>query len=338
GESIQDRAVMVFYSTAVNPTLLTDTMDRLLDNVNVTEGEPEMWVITLTGDPDHAIYNRNESAVLGANITRDDWYIVDHVNATLDMGTPGAPGDDVAVELLDDGIYPDQSQGDGFFSAYYNFTDSETTGEWNMTVRAYDVDGAFMNESYYIFNITSEFDVSIQIWNNTGIHRIENATVNVTNFRQDIQIPGATLNCTTAGDQIPPENVTDNGDGTYIVTFETPFDYGLYPLNCSAEKDGSWGFRAENYTVEAPDTNVSLTSDPDTYEAYNVTFYGNESFNLRVTLQNLENSTAYDANITLILPDNLSSNSTFEECGNILISLTCVRDFSITILNNSAPG
>jgi len=336
GQSIQDRAVMVFFHTVNSPNLLTDTSDRFMNNINITEGEPEFWVIALEPEPDHDIYNRNESAILGANTTRDDWSLVDHINATLDMGTPGSPGDDVTVQLLDDGAYPDPISGDGNYTAYYNFTNSETPGYWNMTVRTYDVDGSFLNESYYTFNMTVELHVNITIWNETGIYRVENATVNVTNFRQDITIPGATdINCTTAGDQVPPGNITDHGNGTYTVTFQTPFDYGLYPLNCSFGEDGSWGFTVENYTVEAPETKISVTPDPSTYQAYNVMFYDNESFNLKVTLHNLENSTAYEANITLDLPDNLSSNSTFEPCGKILIDLSCTKDFNITVLNNS---
>mgnify|MGYP000141371864 CR=1 FL=1 len=336
GGSIQDRAVMVFYHTVNSPTLLVDTKDRLMNNINITAGEAEMWVVTLSPEPDHDIYNRNESAILRSNLTRDDWGIVDHVNATLDMGTPGNPSDDVAIELLDDGYYPDQTSGDRYYAAYYNLSDSESVGYWNMTVRAYDIDGTLLNESYYTFNVTSEFVVSIDIWNDTGIYRIENATVNVTNLRGDIPIPKATLNCTTNYQQIPPENITDHNDGTYTVTFETPIDYGLYPLNCSAEKDGSWGFKVENYTVEAPETNISLTPSLALYHAYNVTYYSNESFDLEVTLQNIENSTAYTANISLILPPEFSANSTFEECGDIMISLSCTRDFNITILNNTA--
>jgi uncharacterized membrane protein len=336
GESIRDRAAMVFFHTVNSPNLLTDTRDRLMNNINITGGEPERWVITMEPEPDHDIYNRNESAILGANITRDDWSLVDHINATMDMGTPGSPGDDVAVQLRDDGACPDPVSGDGNYTAYYNLTDSEATGYWNMTVRAYDKDGTFLNESYYTFNLTSELDVNMTIWNETGICRVENATVNLTNFRHDISIPGATdINCTTAGDQIPPQNITDHGNGIYTVTFQTPFDFGLYPLNCSFGKDGSWGFSVENYTVEAPETNISVTTDPGLYHAYNVMFYENESFNLGVTLQNTENSTAYEANITLSLPANLSSNSSLEECGKILIDLSCIKHFNITVLNNS---
>lgn len=338
GESIQDRSFMVFSHTVNSPTLLQDTMFRLMNDINVTAGQAEMWVVTIEPEPDHGIYNRNESAIIGANITRDDWFIVDHLNATLDMGTPGSSADDVTIELLDDGACPDTSAGDGFYTAYYNLTDSENLGYWNMTVRAYDADKGLLNESYYTFNLTAEFNVEIDIWNNTGIWRVENATVNVTNYRQDIYIPGVTLNCTTDLEQIPSGNITDHGDGTYTVVFETPVDFGLYPLNCSAEKDGSWGFKIENYTVEAPNTSITLSTQPASFDSYNVTFYGNESFNLRVTLQNIENSTAYDANISLTLPGNISSNSTFEECGEILIALSCVKDFNITTLNNSAPG
>jgi uncharacterized membrane protein len=338
GESIQDRAIMVFYHTVNSPTLLPDTRDRLMNNVNISLGQPEMWVITVEPQPDHDIYNRNESAIMGANITRDDWSLVDYVNATLDMGTPAVSGDDVTIQLLDDGIYPDLTGGDDFYTSYYNFSDSETLGYWNMTVRAYDKDGSLLNESYYTFNVTAELWANITFWNQTGIYRVENATVNVTNFRQDIPIPNATtINCTAAGVQIPPGNITDHDNGTYTVTFQTPFDYGAYPLNCSFEKDGSWGFDLKNFTVESPETNISITPDPTIYHAYNVRFYDNESFNLKVTLKNIGNSSAYDLGFNFTLPSNLTSNYTSQAgyCGLLIIGDTCVRDFNITILNNS---
>jgi uncharacterized membrane protein len=338
GESIQDRSVLVFFHTINSPNLLTETRDRLMNNVNITEGEPEMWLITLEPKPDHGIYNRNESAILWANITRDDWFLVDHINATLDMGTPGSPGDDVTIQLLDDGLFPDPVLGDGNFTAYYNFTDSESLGYWNMTAMAYDSDGTLLNESYYTFNLTAEFWVNITFWNVTGIYRVDNATLNVTNFRQDIPIPNAAeINCTTNYEQIPPENITDHGNGTYTVTFQTPFNYGSYPLNCSFGKDGSWGFDVKNYNVEAPETNVSIITKPASYDAYNVRFYENESFDLRITLQNAGNSSTRDLIFNLSLPGNLTSNYTASAgyCGQLLIGENCTRDINITILNNS---
>lgn len=338
GESIQDKSVMVFYHTVNSPNLLPDTRDRLMNNVNITLGQPEMWVITVEPQPDHDIYNRNESAIMGANITRDDWNFVDHVNTTLDMGTPAVSGDDVTIQLLDDGNYPDQATGDDFYTAYYNFSDSETLGYWNMTVKAYDKDDSLLNESYYTFNLTAELWVNITFWNQTGIYRVENATLNVTNLRHDIPIPNATaINCTAAGVQVPTGNITDHDNGTYTVTFQTPFDYGAYPLNCSFEKDGSWGFDSKNFTVESPETNISITPDPAIYHAYNVRFYDNESFNLKITLKNIGNSSANDLTFNLTLPSNLTSNYTSQagDCKTRLIGESCVRDINITILNNS---
>jgi uncharacterized membrane protein len=338
GESIKDRAALIFFHTINSPDLLTDTRDRLVNNVNITEGEPELWLITPEPRPDHDIYNRNESAILATNITRDDWSLVDHVNATMDMGTPGVSGDDVTIQFLDDGVFPDPAAGDRNYTAYYNFSDSETPGYWNMTARAYDADGTLLNESYYTFNLTAELWVNITFWNVTGIYRVDNATLNVTNLRQDIPIPNAAeINCTTNYEQIPPENITDYNNGTYTVTFQTPYDYGAYPLNCSFGEDGSWGFDEKNYNVESPETNVSIIPDPALYNAYNVRFYENESFNLEIALHNIGNSSTRELNFTLDLPGNLSSNYTSSAgyCGQLLIGESCIRDFNITILNNS---
>ncbi|RLJ10054.1 MAG: hypothetical protein DRP15_01360, partial [Candidatus Aenigmatarchaeota archaeon] len=230
--------------------------------------------------------------------------------------------------------------GDYVFTNYYNLTNVSNTGVWNLTVKIYNKDGTFLNETYYLFNITSELYVNTTILNPTGLQdRIVNATVTVKNYRQDRYIPGANVTCKFDSTEVPQENITDNGDGTYNVTFQAPSQFGLYTLNCTARKDGNSGYGTDNFTSEAAKTNVSHLHEPQVFFSYNVTLYSSENFDLTVTLRNTGNSTAYQANFTITFPTNWTSNTTgFENCGTIMIDYTCVRTFNVTIPANTTPG
>ncbi len=337
--SIVITSAMVFGDTVDTPSLVQDVSHGLVNQVIITQQEAEKWIAIIDAKTEHTIYNRNESILIFGNSTFDPWEIISSMNATLDMGTPN-PADDQVVILYDDGTHGDQIAGDGIFSGYFNLTNTSSIGYWNVTVRAYDSNGLFLNESYYIFNITDQYYVNVSFDENNkiGLPRIANATVEVKNYRQDIWIPGATLNCTFDSTEVPQSNITDYGNGTYLVTFQTPSDYGIYTLNCTAEKDGNSGYGEDTFTVESPTTNVSITNKPQLYHAYNITLYNNESYVLTITLQNTGDSSAYDTNITLTLPQNWTSNSTFEHCGDILISAQCTKSFMITIPENETPG
>jgi len=328
-----------FVFTVYTESFVVDqTRDRLINPValNVSPGERlSTHVEPLTNYP---IYNRNETIIITGNVTFDPWSAVYSMNATLDRGTP-QQADDISMVLYDDGSHGDSQPGDYVFTNTYDLNNSENIGEWNLTITYYDQDDNYLNESYYLFNVTDQFYANLTISNPTGLPRIGNATFNVMNYRQSIPAPGATVNCTTNGVDLPPTNITDNGDGTYSINFSTPTDYGLFNMSCTAQKDGNNNTDEMYYTVEAPKTNLSIILQPSSYIAYNVTWYDNESFNLHLTINNTWQSNSYDTNVT-VTPSSgeIQSNITFTNCETIPISMQCNRDFNISILSTTSPG
>lgn len=342
-ESIVDVVAIVFGDTIKTPDIITDVRDRLMNPLNITVHAPEGWWIEIEpkmyniNDVDVTIFNRNESSLIEANITYDPFNFTTSVNATFNNGTVGT-SDDITIILYDDGTHGDQQVNDSVYTNYFNFSNDSTVGEWNFTVRIYDAEGYFLNETAYVFNITDIYNLTIKIWNSTGLPRTTNATLNLTNYIKDIMIPGANITCSYDSTSIPDQNITDLGDGTYNVTFYTGSTYGLYYLNCTATKDGNIGQEAEEFTVESPQTDVGIIKQPSVYELYNITYFNNESFDLRITMNNTGNSSAYDTNITLSLPLELVSNTSFYNVGDVLVETEEIRIFNVTILNNTQAG
>ncbi|MEM2963720.1 MAG: NEW3 domain-containing protein [Candidatus Anstonellales archaeon] len=333
---IENVFAIVFGHTVSTPNIMEDTKERLINEVNLTQYIPEKWVVNSYPITEHSVYNRNESVFVTGNITFDPWNITGKVNATFDMGTP-SPVDDQTIELDFNASYGNQTSGYKIFTGYFNLTNISEIGYWNITIKAYDSSGNYLNQSYYIFNVTSEYFANLTIQNPLGLpERVVYATLEVKNYRQDNWIAGASVNCSHSGTQVT--NITDNGNGTYSINFTAPSIYGLYTLNCSASKDGNFGYDTENFTVEAAKTNVSINVTPNQYDAGNVTLYGNETFSVNVTLTNQGNSSAYATNISLSLPANWTYYPPNESCGDIPISGFCEKIFIITIPANSSPG
>jgi uncharacterized membrane protein len=337
GSSITSVLAMVFGHTVSTPFIMEDTKELLLNDVNVTQWVPaEKWVVNTHPNTTHTIYNRNESIFITGNITFDPWNITQKANATLDMGTPSG-ADDQTVELAFNSSYGNQTDGYKLFTGEFNLANDSATGYWNVTLKAYDPSGYYLNESYLIFNVTALYSVNLTILNDLGMpDRIVYANIDVKNFREDIWIPGAPINCSYGAIQVT--NISDNGNGTYSVNFTSPSLYGLYSLNCSASKDGNLGYEAENFTVEAAKTNVSISRAPVQYTAANVTLYATENFTVNITLDNVGNSSAYITNLTFSLPQDWNATPPNESCGNISISLSCVKSINFTVPVNATPG
>jgi uncharacterized membrane protein len=336
GESITSTLAMVFGHTVSTPSIMEDTKDLLISEINFTQYAAERWVLNTQPSTAYPVYSRNETIFVTANVTSDPWNITNRINATFDMGTI-SQADDQIIQLSYNSSYGNQTAGYKLFTGQLSLTNTSQTGYWNVTIKAYDISGSYLNESYYTFNVTSDLYTNLTIQNALGLpSRIIYAIADVKNFRQDTSIPGASINCSYGAIQVT--NITDNGNGTYSINFTAPSTFGLYILNCSAAKDGSFGYDSENFTVEAAKTNVSISRIPSSYTASNVTLYSPENFIFNITLVNDGNSSAYSTNVTLSLPANWSYSPPNSTCGNIPISGSCLSTFNITIHANATPG
>jgi len=343
GASLWLKSIFISGHSTRAPDIVYDVRNGILTQVDITASAAEKWIVVSESQTNYTIYNRNETVLLWVNITTDGWNITNHINATLDMGTPSSV-DDVSVTLYDDGDagHGDQIASDNIWSNLYILPNDSVEGEWNMTASIYSVDEYILNVSYYLFNITAQFYTNLVIDNPSGLPSREiNATFFVENYRQDTNISSAEdVNCTyyhsdTPGSKTNIDNISDNGDGNYNINFTAPAGLGLYYVNCTAIKDGNNGTDYDNFAVESPTTNASVTPSPTPKILTNVTWYDNESFILTVTMSNIGNGTAYDTNMTMDVPTNFSSNETSYGCGDVLIDLSCVKEFNVTALATS---
>ena len=125
----------------------------------------------------------------------------------------------------------------------------------------------------------------------------------------------------------------------YNYTFTTPGIKSQYVFakDTSGNSIASW---TESVKV-VPSTQAALHVNP-TYLEINVTYFANTSFEIFANFTNLGEGGAYSTNITLFLPANFTSNSTFESCGKVeeinTTSNYCYRAFNITALAATSPG
>ncbi len=336
--SITETAIIYFATGGGSAvTEFNDIRDRFSDPVNITQLNPESWSVMVQPQTDYTIYNRNETAVITANITYDPDGLVYTVNATLDMGTAGS-GDDETIILYDDGTHGDETADDRVFTSSFNFTDNHTTGEWNITIKAYTDAGFLLNQSWVAFNLTRIYNVNVTVITKTLMtNEIANVTITVKNYRNDTYIPNATINCTYNTTDIDMENLTYDGN-IYYLNFTAPTEPGEYILNCTTTRNNNTGYDRDNFTAETAATDVEINTTTKTYTSSNITLAVNESFNITAKASNTGNATARYANLSLELPSGWNSAPPIHECGNITPNNNCTTTFNVTIPNATSPG
>jgi len=335
GNSITEKAIVYFNDTEAASNLFEDLRNNLNNPVGITQHASEAWAITIDPQTDEQAYNRNETILITGNVTYDSDNLTTLMNATFDMGTPGT-GDDITIVLYDDATHGDETSGDKVFANYFTLSNSSVTGQWNITLKAYDNESYFLNQNSTFINVTDNYNVTTSVINPEGlVNRIINATISVKNYRQDTWIANAVINC--SHDSTYLNNVTDYGNGTYLLSFQGPGTAGPYTLNCSASKDGNFGWNTDDFIVEADKVYLNIDTAPENYTAFNVTWINNESFSLVVNTTNTIYGIA--RNISMNLSSLiLEANSTYEGCNNLDQYETCSKSFLITVPNATPPG
>lgn len=140
-----------------------------------------------------------------------------------------------------------------------------------------------------------------------------------------------------------PQNISSLAIGAeqnISVNVSIPLGYppGIYngTVNVSAENDGFYTFILE--TNVPTKTNVSISPSKTNYTAYNVTQQDNETFSFDSNATNIGNGSARVVKIGLTLPSGWTSNSSLEDCGNLIKNSTCTKAFNITIPKATAAG
>ena|GEM_PF-948051 len=337
-QSIKQVSVLQFNGTSADENQIINLKYSLLKNVILTKDTLEAWQVIAEGgtynvsDVNVSVFNRNESVLIKANVTTDHYDLSGRINATLDMGT-GDVNDDINITLYDEDM-------DNVYNRTYRLPENASVGAWNITFWIFNDTWYLLDKSLFTFDVTSEYFVNItSVKNKTGFpDRIINVTLEVRNYREDAGIPNAAINCTHDLGQVSQDNITDYGNGTYFIQFVAPSQYKTYVLNCSADRYNNSGFDTDEFTVEGYTTNLSIVSQPSNLTYDSITWHQNQSLPIVANATNLENGSAYYANVTLGLPPNITANMTSESCGSIFIGKYCERYFSVTVLNGTPPG
>ncbi|NIP40150.1 MAG: hypothetical protein GTN39_01370 [Candidatus Aenigmarchaeota archaeon] len=338
GGLISQVSFMQFNGTAGDENQIINLKYGLLKNVVLTRDNLEAWQVIVVGRTYNAsevnvsVFNKNETVIFRANVTVDPYDLSKRVNATLDMGTAGT-NDDINITLYD-------GDGDDVYNNSYFLPENASVDLWNVTFWVFNDTWYLLNKSFFTFNVTDDYFINItSVKNKTGFpDRLINVTLEVKNYRRDAWIPNATINCTYDSSEIDQNNITDYNNGTYFIQFFAPSEYKTYVLNCSATKYNNSGLDWDEFTVEGFTTNLSVVSIPSNLTYDNITWYADQSLPIAVNATNLENGSAYYANITLGLPDNITANVTSESCGDILIGKSCERYFSIIVFEGTPAG
>lgn len=350
GSSIYHAAAVMFNGTGGTGSQnnFLDFVNQSSNPLNITEHDPEVRTVIAEGvfymnnTDGVSIFNRNESVIIRANIT-DPYNLSENVNVTVDLGGGG----ELNMTLYDDGLHNDSSSGDNVYGNVYGITNFDLPGIWNVTFWVYNGSFHLINTSLYAFNVTDVYNLTVNITNPTGFtERRVNATVWLRNYRKDVWIPGAFVNCSFYPSrdpqdktEIPQENITDNSDGTYDLWFWAPSYTDIFTLNCSGSKNNNTGLGTNEFTSETYSTNVSIDPTPDNLTAENVTSYSNQTFNISVLVKNTANGSAFDLNVTLdFSTPNITANTTFSSCGDVLITKNCTKTFEVIVLKSTPAG
>ncbi|MCS7093981.1 MAG: NEW3 domain-containing protein [Candidatus Aenigmarchaeota archaeon] len=135
-------------------------------------------------------------------------------------------------------------------------------------------------------------------------------------------------------------NVLRPGESSLVrIYVETPLGYshGIHNLtiNVSSEKV----FDVFNVSIILqPKTNVSIRLSPSFYNTQKITIYSGDSFEFTSLVENIQNSSARNLNISLSLPSGWSSNRSLEYCGDLRSSENCSKSFNVYIPPSTSPG
>jgi len=308
--------------------------NRLLFREETSKTLSEKWEVFLNASTEHSSYNRGENVTVFVNATVDSGLIT-LVNATI-----VSEGGDLSLTLYDDGSHGDSQAGDDLYTNYFILNESNSTGQWNITAYAWDQKNVLLNTTTASFFVFDTYTASLNISNDYGfVNRTINATMEVTNYRNDTYIPGANISCVYDSTDANP-NVTDYGNGTYLIEFVSPSYYGVFTLVCNATRLGNTGTAQDTFTsvTYVTDVTVGLNFTGGRESIDNVTLSEGQNFTMVANVTNLGNGTAYATNITLNLPGNWWVNTSFEQLGTIDLFQSSIRFFDVWVPENETPG
>ncbi len=282
------------------------------------------------------IYNLNETVNIFSNVTYDPYNLAENITATIIKPN----SESFEIILYDDGLHKDLNPNDKFFSNNFTIYSTDPIGTWNITIKVFSKEGSLLFINSTLFNVTNILKVKTNILNKYGdVNRIINATITVKNYREDFYITNIDkIECYEDNNLISQFNILNFNNGTYLFSYQSSSQPGFHILNCSVEFSNNTGYDYDTFQSTDLKTYLELEIYPEYYIAKNITAYQNESFILSVLINNTYEGFAYNTSISLVLPSQIISNSTLEDCNTLYIYQSCTKYFLITIKNLTQPN
>ncbi len=335
GENISNK-VAVYFNNDSTHTGVSDLKDRLETPASLTLGSGEEYIVDLNLSTEFDIYNLNESVLVLMDVLTDSHDLVRFVNATFDMGT-GGTGDDVVLELKDDGLSADGAAGDGVYGGWYTLDIAADIGAWNISAEVYDKYSQDVGDIYFGFNVSNKLNVNLSLpvsaglvgWNVIGYFVLENV-------RNDSYVSGV-VNCSYNGTSV--SNISEISTGNYSVNFNAPGVIGIYELVCSGINDGNSGNDSFTFYADPDTTTFDFDFDPASKVVSGITQVDSENFTVGVNITNTGLGRSFDVNISLIMPSgDFVANSSLGECSSVSVGENCSRSFLIDVASGTLGG
>ena len=340
GGWMREQTVWHFNDTTGDFTQIRGLRDRFINDVGFVVTGPEQQYVNISGITNASVYNRNETALITANISgvNDLYNVTRFMNATVDMGT-GTTADDQTVALFDDGTNGDAAANDRMFTNRFPINNTSTVGVWTVNLTAYNNNTMFLNSSLKTFNVTTEYNITIFIVNDRPVINTQVvANVDVRNYRKDAYVVNPeTFQCQVVG-QLEVQNKTDLNNGTFSINFTASGIVSTYTLACNATKVGNFGLGNRTFTTEVGGTILYAQTTPLTPSVGNVNFSAGAPFDVVSNVTNIGQGTGYATNTTFDLLAGWSANSTNETCGDLSSASYCTRGFRLTTPANASAG
>ena len=139
-----------------------------------------------------------------------------------------------------------------------------------------------------------------------------------------------------------PANISSQDIGNNItvsVIASVPLNYtpGLYngTINVTADNDT---FTLDIFIYVQNTTRLAATTNPQNIVITGVSIFTSTNFYVDTNVSNLDNSSARNVTVNFTLPVNWTINSSFEICGTITYSSSCLKNNTINVPNSTTSG
>ena len=296
---------------------------------------PEYRKVLIGIKTDYNFYNLNETIKIFVYPIDDLYNLTNKIILEIKRGNKVD-----YIEAFDNGYGCDEKANDKIFSACFLIPKNDFIGIWNITAYAYEsTNNQLLATNYTLINVTNKLNVEVYATKKiVEVLKEQEVLINVKNYRNDTYLSNANITCYEDNQKIENYVLIDYLNGSYLFKYNVSIYPGIHTINCSVEWNNNFGSNLDYFEASASKTYLDLVFIPQNYNASKITWHNNESFEIKVIINNTFSGYAYDVNLSVILPNNFEVNSTFEKCDEIKSFGNCIFGFWINVKEKTSPN